>query len=72
VQCRAICADEGAESHVAVRAPVVLAVDAVGVELFFVDAFAKVGANLCALDVTLESGFGLGRVATGLGMGFGD
>lgn len=49
----AICADEGAKSHVAVRAPIVLAVDTVGVELFLIDSFAKVSAYLSTLNVTL-------------------
>jgi len=49
----AICADEGAKSHVAVRAPIVLAVDTVGVELFLIDSFAKVSAYLSTLNITL-------------------
>lgn len=62
VQVGAIRADEGAKGHVEVRAPVVLAVDAVGVELFLCDALAKVGAHLGTLDVTPESGVGHGWV----------
>ena len=49
----AICADKSAKSHVAMRAPVVLAVDAVCVELLLVDSFTKVSAYLSTLNVTL-------------------
>jgi len=63
VRIGAIGADKSAEGHVEMGTPVVLAVDAVGVELLLGDAFAKVGTHFGTLDVTLQSGVGHGRVA---------
>ena len=64
----AIATEECAESHVAMTASIVLAVDAEGVELLLVDAFAEVGADVGALGVTTEARIRQGRVALGLGV----
>ena len=64
----ALSTDERAEGHVAVRAPVVLAVDAEGIKLLFVDAAAQVSRSLGTLRVTLQVGIRQGRIALRLGV----
>lgn len=48
-------ADKGSEGHDAVRAPVVLAVDAEGVELLLVDATAQVSRHIGTLNITAHA-----------------
>lgn len=64
----AIGADKGAEGDDAVRAPVVLAVDAVGVELLSVDAVAQVGTHVSTLHIAFELWLWHGWVAMRLGV----
>ena len=55
-------ADKGTEGHDAVRAPVVLAVDAEGVELLLVDAAAQVSRHIGTLNITTHARVGQRRV----------
>ena len=64
----ALSTDERTEGHVAVRAPVVLAVDAEGIKLLLIDAAAQVGRCLGTLWVTLQVGIRQGRIALRLGV----
>ena len=50
----AIAADESSERHIAKAAPVLLAVDAEGIELLFVDALLQVVVDLVADPITQQ------------------
>ena len=61
----AILAEECSKGDVAVRASVVLAVDAVSIKLVFSDASAEVSGDLSTLSITGKTRLGLRRVALG-------
>ena len=66
---RAMSTNERAKGHIAVAAPVVLAIDTEGIELFLVDASTQVATNFGTLSVARHGGLGGLRLLRGCSTG---
>ena len=69
VPCSALSTNEGAKGHIAVGAPVVLAIDTKGIELLLIDASTQVATNLCTLPVARHLGLRRLRLLSGRSLG---